>query len=708
MTNPLRTTALVYLGSIVCVTAALAWVTGQTLSLERRELRAADDARNQERLRLALYRMELAVAPVIARESARPYFQYRPFYPAERGYTRMWQAIAPGDVLVPSPLLCAGEPMVRLHFQRSADGTLTSPQAPSAADQRETTESVYCSTALVATAQAHLDALRPLLDQLDTAPAFRTTLASTAVGRPLAQPPAAPPSPPAASTADALLARANHPFVAPPDTAGTPTLSPASGAPQTSGPPPSDANGADNRPTPRPAGRAAASQSEAEFQVRLQVASQSRSNTQWANDPSINRGVANVAQQEILSAPVECATNDPVAIALAEAASQAASSLPEPVAQGDLLPIWTPADSAEPELIFVRSVRVGSDELLQGLWLDWPALRAALLSAASDLTPNATLAPLTDPAAVDRAAKAGTALALIPAELKVPPAPPTLPAWTPLRTTLAIAWAIVAVAAVAIARTLFASVELAERRGRFVSAVTHELRTPLTSFCMYSQMLADGVVTDEAAKRDYLATLRDQSQRLARIVEDVLAFAKLSRPAAKAAPAPPRPVAEALDHALPALRDRAAAADLELTVSNPLPNTAAIAAPAPAVERILFNLVDNAAKYASHPNTSDGDDPTAPRRVELAVEERHGRVHFALQDFGKGVPPDERPRLFEPFVRGRRHVGTTIPGLGLGLSLARAMARDLGGDLTLEPSTRGARFVLSLPAHRLDDPGAVR
>src|SRR5204863_7600053 len=113
----------------------------------------------------------------------------------------------------------------------------------------------------------------------------------------------------------------------------------------------------------------------------------------------------------------------------------------------------------------------------------------------------------------------GRTLAALPAVLEAPlPNMPTMPLWSPVRSTLLATWIAALGAMIAIALVLRASMELAERRGRFVSAVTHELRTPLTSFCLYSQMTADGVDRTEDDKRTYFKTLSTEFQRLARCV----------------------------------------------------------------------------------------------------------------------------------------------------------------------------------------------
>jgi signal transduction histidine kinase len=108
---------------IVIVLAAMGWMSGAALELDRQ-------ARVEENVRLALWRMESTLAPLVTREAARPYFVYSAFYPADRAYTRMYGNFDKGDVLIPSPLLSETSPYVILHFQVDEAGAWSSPQAP--------------------------------------------------------------------------------------------------------------------------------------------------------------------------------------------------------------------------------------------------------------------------------------------------------------------------------------------------------------------------------------------------------------------------------------------------------------------------------------------------------------------------------------------------------------------------------------------------
>jgi signal transduction histidine kinase len=109
-----------------------------------------------------------------------------------------------------------------------------------------------------------------------------------------------------------------------------------------------------------------------------------------------------------------------------------------------------------------------------------------------------------------------------------------------------------------------------------------------------------------------------------------------------------------------------------------------------AAEQILFNLVDNACKYAR---------TAADKRIHLAAQWHNGTVRLRLRDHGPGIPPSVRRRLFQPFSKSAQEAACTAPGVGLGLALSRRLARDMGGDLRLdEDVTDGACFVLTLGA----------
>lgn len=120
------------------------------------------------------------------------------------------------------------------------------------------------------------------------------------------------------------------------------------------------------------------------------------------------------------------------------------------------------------------------------------------------------------------------------------------------------------------------------------------------------------------------------------------------------------------------------------------------------VERVLINLVDNACKYA-HGHV--GPDGGVDNRIHVMVHPRGGvagAIEFVVADHGPGIPKAHRRTVFKAFNRARTGTNATAPGLGLGLSLARGLARELGGDLRLAPLppgfASGTAMSLSIPA----------
>jgi len=245
-----------------------------------------------------------------------------------------------------------------------------------------------------------------------------------------------------------------------------------------------------------------------------------------------------------------------------------------------------------------------------------------------------------------------------------------------------------AAAVAAVALVLRAVMALGERRLQFASAITHELRTPLTTFRMYSEMLAHGMVRDERKRQDYLATLSREAERLAGLVENVLLYARIEQNRATTR-AESLTVGELLERIRPRLARRAREAQMELVIDDGGVGEATLSVDCQAVEQILFNLVDNSCKYAAS---------AADRRLHLGVSTAPGAVEMLYRDHGPGIPPAEERRVFEAFRRADRDAQSATPGIGLGLALARGLARELNGDLKLRRlPDAGAAFSLTLP-----------
>lgn len=671
------------------VLGALALVTSHVLRLERRELERQAAAKADESIRLALWRMDSAVNAIIAKEASRPYFEYQPFFAADRAYTKMFEDVHPGEVLVPSPLLLGTGDFIRLHFQHLPDGTLASPQVPTG-NMRDLAESAYVESTAVIAAESHLRHLAALIIRSEGAndtPERAAQLQppgragdSSVHGRLRSQDPVEPRAPSYDRVTGQEVWKATQIDDPPPSlreyearsqSAGlaASNVAPTRGAaPQRSlAAKPEDAartrapsvelqhhelevlrgvlgdaradiernaEATDQGAAPAPADQAAKKSDEAmvaDAPVVIPGAppstitaaptaadpssvAESRDAASRANPPvgtevapakpsasTSSRDRASIRKSTSAVPPDRhvrsiTPTSAPRAIDADPRSTARVDSTPESKreAKQSLPPIFALAYQPEPavelspftpawvgesprELVFRRTIHTASATFEQGLWIDWPRLSSFLQTSASDLVPGATILPVSTFAPSDATAL-GRRLASIPAELRwTPPALATPARWSPARTTLLLTWLATLVAIAAIAFVLHASTDLAERRGRFVSAVTHELRTPLTTFVMYSQMLADGMVTSDDARRDYLNTLKDEASRLSRIVESVLDYARLGR---KKKSTPPAPIAatELLARVEPALRQRAEQGGVQLLIHSPGPSAPPTAA----------------------------------------------------------------------------------------------------------------------------------
>jgi len=610
--------------SAAVMLAALVWVSAVVLRLDREGVEARRGAAFEETVRLALWRMEAVASPVVAREGALPYFAWQSFYPAGRAYTRMFARLESGDVLVPSPLLARPGEYVALHFQLGPDGRLSSPQVPEG-NMRDIAESGYLE-------HRRVEESAGLLAGLDAAAleGYRPQLPMEVRGQ--------------------------------------------------------------RRPVPGATGVAAV---------------QSVPQVPVANAPDL----AAQLQQQI---------NTNESIARLRAAQQAAgTSFPhasaadeEVIEQGAMRAVWLGND-----LVLLRRILVSDAEYLQGCVLVWPDLSGALLESVRDILPQARLVPVgpepegiassqpiegsSSGADAARAVHADASshgdprrLAALPVRLDPGPMPDAgfeEDSVAPL--TLAIAWGAVLVTLLAAGLLLASAVSLGERRDAFVSAVTHELRTPLTTFRMYTEMLDEGMVVEEEKRRTYLGLLRSEAERLGHLVENVLAYSRLERHRARGR-IETLLLSELVGELSRRLARRASEVGLELQVdsgSGPeAPSGKALPAvrvhaDRDAVERILFNLVDNACKYASS---------GADRRLHLVVE----GASVAVRDHGPGIARDTVGKLFRPFSRGALDAAGGPPGVGLGLALSRRLARGMGGDLSVgRIGPDGAEFVLTLP-----------
>jgi len=234
--------------------------------------------------------------------------------------------------------------------------------------------------------------------------------------------------------------------------------------------------------------------------------------------------------------------------------------------------------------------------------------------------------------------------------------------------TLAALLAFVAILGLyAVGRMTGVVVDYAERRSNFVAAVSHELKTPLTSIRMYGEMLRDGLVSSESKRDEYYATIVDESERLSRLIENVLEFSRLEN-TGRELNLRVGDLSEAIREACDKLRthiEREGFA-FQIEIEEDLP---AVEYDPDAVTQLVFNLVDNAVKYARH---------AEPRKIEIELGRLGQRVELRVRDFGPGVPERDLQRVFEPFYRVGEELTRTTSGTGIGLALVKQLAEGMG------------------------------
>lgn len=224
--------------------------------------------------------------------------------------------------------------------------------------------------------------------------------------------------------------------------------------------------------------------------------------------------------------------------------------------------------------------------------------------------------------------------------------------------------------------------EVEALKDQIISLVSHELRTPIAHIKGFSSSLLEpDVEWDAATQRDFIEEIDREADRLAALVRDLLDMSRIESGVPfleKGWTTPAAVTTQALD----AVAAVTAGHRVVNQVGVDLP---AILVDAGQIERVLANLVENAAKYS-------------PAGTEIQVEARVGPgvVQWAVTDQGPGIPPEQRQRVFEKFVRLRGE-GARKPGTGLGLPICKGIVEAHGGKLWLEAPARGARFCFTVP-----------
>jgi two-component system, OmpR family, phosphate regulon sensor histidine kinase PhoR len=238
-------------------------------------------------------------------------------------------------------------------------------------------------------------------------------------------------------------------------------------------------------------------------------------------------------------------------------------------------------------------------------------------------------------------------------------------------------------------------IELAAQRSNFVSAVSHELKTPLTSIRMYAEMLRSDWVPQEEKRRSYYDYIFFESERLSRLITNVLQLSKLSN-----ADAPLElkeyEASQLLELAKSKVQSQIQAAQFEMEIRGPVGKDSLersfVLAEEDSFARIFINLVDNAIKFSVK---------AEKKAIELGyrVSADKREVTFYVRDYGPGVDRAQMKKIFQLFYRGQDEMTRTTPGTGIGLALVRELARKLGASVDLQNREPGAEFQVKFGAN---------
>ena len=217
----------------------------------------------------------------------------------------------------------------------------------------------------------------------------------------------------------------------------------------------------------------------------------------------------------------------------------------------------------------------------------------------------------------------------------------------------------------------------------FLSQVSHELRTPMTSIRSFAEILGDMEEVDSDTAKRFLGIIREESQRLTRLLDEILDLSFLESGRVSFNIAPVR-VSEVIDRALGSTEGLLTAAGVPVT-RGPEEAGLVVETDFDRVAQVLINLISNAVKYGR----------SATPGITIALTETPEAVHLDVADRGPGIAPDKREEVFQKFSRlGEANLAGSA---GLGLPIAREIMRNLGGDLVVMPNAPGAVFRVILP-----------
>jgi two-component system phosphate regulon sensor histidine kinase PhoR len=222
-------------------------------------------------------------------------------------------------------------------------------------------------------------------------------------------------------------------------------------------------------------------------------------------------------------------------------------------------------------------------------------------------------------------------------------------------------------------------------RQDFVANISHELRTPVSTIKGYTETLLDGALEDREHARDFLNIIHSDSERLAKLIEDILDLSRIESGRLTLEPRP-CPIDRIVERVISAFGRQAQERGIRLVNEIPA-NMPAVLADEDRIAQVLSNLLDNALKY-----TEGGGS------VTVTARESGGYVRVDVHDSGSGISEKDLPRVFERFYRADRQRSSEKIGTGLGLSIVKHIVQAHNGQVFVESVLgQGSTFSFTLP-----------
>ena len=234
--------------------------------------------------------------------------------------------------------------------------------------------------------------------------------------------------------------------------------------------------------------------------------------------------------------------------------------------------------------------------------------------------------------------------------------------------------------------------ELDSLKDDFLNTISHELRTPLTSIRAFSEILSDTPDIDEEESIRFLRVIRKESERLSRLIDQILDLAKMESGQMDwtLANVDSRPIIEEAIAAMTGLmQERGVTLKVDLPAGMPM-----IRADHDQLVQVLVNLLSNAVKFCRHPGGYVG----------VSARVKRDNLFISVADNGDGVPNDLKGEIFEKFHQFNRGTDKMPRGTGLGLAICRQIVTYLGGEIWVDdnPAGRGAQFNFTVPLSKVD------